>query len=213
MSLAVPIYEIRSETRSERKRRETRHKLIDAAERLMSEGPIDDVQIKHITEAADVGHGTFYLHFKSKYEILIPIVRAKATRWDILIQRHVSTLDDPAEVIVYSGRQMSRLIQHDVLWRWFLQHSGVPVEEVRLAIGAFTSRDLGKALLSGRFNVPDQRMASHFLFGAYVSSLLDSFNAADPEQVIDQMMELMLRVLGIDAEEARRMAHCDLKKL
>ena len=52
-------------TRAERKRRETRQKLIEAAEELMSEGPIDDVQIKHITELADVGHGTFYLHFKS----------------------------------------------------------------------------------------------------------------------------------------------------
>ena len=42
----------------------------------MLAGPIDDIQIKHITEAADVGHGTFYLHFKSKYDVLVPIVQA-----------------------------------------------------------------------------------------------------------------------------------------
>jgi len=205
MSEAVPS----GESRAERKRRETRQRLVDAAEVLMLEadGPIDDVQIKHITEAADVGHGTFYLHFKSKYEILVPIVQARAARWDELIQAKVRGLADPAEVVSYSGRQMSRFIQRDPLWRWFLKNSGVPVREIQAAIGRFTARDLSRALSMDRFNVPDVRVAGNFLFGAYVSSLLASFDADDPDEVIDQTMELVLRVLGIGDDEARQLAH------
>lgn len=206
---AVASSEPIRESRADRKRRETRQRLVDAAEKLMleAEGSIDDVQIKHITEAADVGHGTFYLHFKSKYEILVPIVQARAARWDELIQERVRDLEDPAEVVSYSGRQMSRLIQRDPLWRWFLSNSGVPVQEIQAAIGQFTARDLRKALSMDRFSVPDVRVAGSFLFGAYVSSLLASFDADDPGEVIDQTMELVLRVLGIDDDEARRLAH------
>jgi AcrR family transcriptional regulator len=205
MAASEPI----RESRAERKRRETRQRLIDAAEQLMleAEGPIDEVQIKHITEAADVGHGTFYVHFKTKHEILVPIVQARAARWDELIQAKVRDLSDPAEVVSYSGRQMSRFIQRDPLWRWFLQNSGVPVREIQSAIGRFTARDLNRALSRDRFSVPDIRVAGSFLFGAYVSALLASFEADDPDQVIDQTMELVLRVLGIDDDEACQLAH------
>jgi AcrR family transcriptional regulator len=201
--------EPRTESRADRKRRETRQKLVDAAERLLLDagGSIDDVQISQITEAADVGHGTFYLHFRSKHEILVPIVQSRAARWDERIQAQVREMEDPAEVVVYSGRQMSRLIQRDPIWRWFLRNSGVPVEEMQGAIGRFAARDLDRALARGRFSVPDISIARSFLFGAYVSSLLASFDATDPERVIDAMMELVLRVLGVDHEEARRLAH------
>ncbi len=209
MSPARPI----TESRVERKQRETRQKLIDAAERLMSDGPIDHVQIKHITAQADVGHGTFYLHFKSKYDILIPIVKAKAARWDKQIQVRVNSMDDPAEVMAYSGRQMSRLIQHDSLWRWFLRHSGVPVEDMKSAIGAFSARDMNKALVSGRFDVPDVDVANSFLFGAFVNSLLTSFDSEDPDSVIDQMMEMLLRALGIGDNEAHELTNRPLDKI
>jgi len=205
--------EVITETRSERKRRETRERLVKAAEELMLHGRIDDIQIKHITEAADVGHGTFYLHFKSKYEILVPIVQARAAAWDKDIQTHVSGMQDPAEVMVYSGRQMSRLIVQDPIWRWFLQNSGVPVQEMRAAIGTFMARDFGQALNSGRFAVPDVANTGNFLFGAYVSSLLECLELDDPTSLIDQMMELTLRVLGIDDNEAQAMAHQPLQAL
>jgi AcrR family transcriptional regulator len=201
------------ETRTERKRRKTRDRLVSAAEKLMTSRPIDDVQIKHITETADVGHGTFYLHFKSKYDILVPIVRSRAVTWDHAIQQRVADMEDPAELMVFSGRHMSRLIQRDPIWRWFLKHAGVPVDEMRAAIGPFTARDFAQAVRAGRFNIPDEQFTSRFLFGAYVSSLLESFEASDPERVIDLMMELVLRVLGLDDHEAAEMAHCPLKPL
>lgn len=208
-SMIQPVAEAAGETRADRRRRRTRQKLVDAAERLLLDagGAIDEVQIKHITEAADVGHGTFYLHFKSKHEVLVPIVRRRAAEWDRLIQARVRTIEDPAEVVAYSGRQMSRLIQRDPLWRWYLRNSGVPVQELQAAVGSFTARDLDQGFSSGRFIVPDVRVARSFLFGAYVSSLLKSFDAEDPGAVIDAIIELVLRTLGIDSLDAARLAH------
>ena len=124
-------------SRIERKRRDTRNRIIGKAESLMRSRPVDEVTIQDITDAADIGHGTFYLHFKSKYEVLIPLIEQEAIRWDKIIQQRVSDIDDPAVVLANSSRYMARVISADPLWRWFLQHSGVPVDDVRRAIGRF----------------------------------------------------------------------------
>ena len=200
-------------TRVARKRRDTRLRIINEAERLMRTKPIDLVTIQDITDAADVGHGTFYLHFKSKYEVLIPVIEREAIRWDEIIQAHVVDSDDPAVVFGSSARYMARIITADPLWRWFLQHSGVPVEDMRNTVGKFGARDFGRGLLSGRFNVPDLGIASSFMLGGFVNGLLGCIEADDPEKAIDQMLELFLRVVGLDPEEARQIANLPLPAL
>jgi len=200
-------------SRVERKRRDTRNRIIGAAQSLMRSRPIDEVTIQDITDAADIGHGTFYLHFNSKYEVLIPIIEQEAIRWDKIIQRRVSGLDDPAIVLAHSSRYMARVIAADPLWRWFLQHSGVPVHDMRQAIGRFGARDFDRGLKSGRFSVPELTIASSFMLGGFVNGLLTSFDSVDPERTIDQLTEMFLRVVGLQSEEAARIANLPLPDL
>jgi AcrR family transcriptional regulator len=200
-------------SRVERKRRDTRDRIVREAESLMRSRPIDDITIQDITDAADIGHGTFYLHFKSKYEVLIPIVEQEAIRWDEIIQRRVSDVDDPAVVLASSSRYMARVIVADPLWRWFLQHSGVPVDDMRQAIGRFGARDFGRGLMSGRFHVPELTIATSYMLGGFVNGLLASFDSANPNRTIDQMVEMLLRVIGLELEEAERIANLPLPKL
>ncbi len=201
------------ESRVARKRREARARIIAAAETLMRERAIEDVTIGDITSAADVGHGTFYLHFKSKYEVLLPIVRAAAEKWDDEIQAHLGDRDDPAEVVGLSTRYMARLLHGDPLWRWLLKEGGLPLELVKDAIGRFSARDFGRGLLSGRFQVTDLQATNNFMGGGFVAGLLASFTSEDPGDAIDNMAELILRTLGLDVAEAARIAHQPLTPL
>jgi AcrR family transcriptional regulator len=57
------------------KGRETRRRLLDAAERVFGELGFYDASIVKITEAAGVAQGTFYLYFASKQEIFEELVR------------------------------------------------------------------------------------------------------------------------------------------
>ena len=205
--------QVLTETRGQRKKRETRQRIVEVAESLMRSRPIDDITIQDVTEAADVGHGTFYLHFKSKYEVLVPIVQAQALRQDEIIRNSLGELTDSAEIMAFSARHMARVIAADPLWRWFIQHSGVPVEDMRDALGRFSARDFGRGLMSGRFNVPELTVGSSFLFGGFVSGLLTSLETTDPETAIDQMVEMMLRGLGLPAAEAKEIAHRPLHGL
>ena len=200
-------------SRVARRKQESRSRIINAAERLMNQHPIDEVRISDITEAADVGHGSFYLHFKSKYEVMLPIIQHRAAVSDELIQASVKNIDDSAEVMSYAGRQMGRIIHTDNLWRWFLEHSGVPAEVLHELLGEYSSRDFNTGLANGRFTIDNQDTASKFIFGGYVNSLLNSFGAPNPEQIIDDTMELMLRAIGVNMEDAHRIAHASLKPL
>lgn len=210
-SVSAPTSE--PESRVERKRREARERIIQSAEQLMRSRPVDEVTVGDITQAADVGHGTFYLHFSSKHEVLIPITRNMAQRWDDAIQGATAHIQDPAEVVGHSARYMGRAVIADPLWRWMLQHSGVPIHDIRNAIGRFAARDFGRGLTSGRFQLTDLATANSFLIGGFVSCLLSSFDADDPEATIDQMAELLLRSLGVEPGDAARITRQPLPPL
>ena len=53
-------------SRRERKKRETRKRILDAAVTLISRKPYEEVRIEDICTAADVANATFFLHFPNK---------------------------------------------------------------------------------------------------------------------------------------------------
>jgi len=197
-------------SRVERRKQDTRARILIAAESLMRSRSIDGITIRDITEAADVGHGSFYLHFKSKYEVLIPIVQGMAEELDTRLRGLLANLTDPAEIMAVSGRHMGRMIVADELWRWTLLHAAVPVQEMQNAIGRFSQRDFNRGHQTGRLLVNDVAAASSFALGGYVNCLMSAFNEQDAHQRIDDGVEIMLRVFGLSIAEAKRIAHQSL---
>ncbi len=63
MDTAVP-------SRHERRRLQTRQLLIQTALRLILEKGYDAISIQDITDRADLGRGTFYIHFKDKEDVV-----------------------------------------------------------------------------------------------------------------------------------------------
>ena len=200
-------------SRVERKRMEARARIISAAAALVRERGADAVTIQDITNAADVGHGSFYLHFKSKHEVLLPIMVEAAAALDRRLQAAHVDVSDPAQIMATSARIMGYGIVRDELWQWFLQHSGLPGEDLRRTFGTFSERDFQAGLDSGRFQVADPKVARMFAFGGYVSVLLASFSTADPEAMIDSAVEALLRALGVEAHEAARLVKLSINHI
>jgi hypothetical protein len=57
-----------AEPKPDRRRVRTRAALIAAAQRILADDARAEVSIKQITDAADVGFGSFYNHFDTKAE-------------------------------------------------------------------------------------------------------------------------------------------------
>jgi len=60
--------------RFDRRREKTRLDLLQAAERVISRKGYHQTRIADIANEADVGLGTFYLHFRTKNEIFIELI-------------------------------------------------------------------------------------------------------------------------------------------
>ncbi len=61
-------------SRRERKKQETRERLLEAAWQLFRARGYDNTTVEEITEAADVGKGTFFNYFESKEALLGEVV-------------------------------------------------------------------------------------------------------------------------------------------
>jgi AcrR family transcriptional regulator len=57
-------------TRHQRHRLKTRREIIQAAVELVLEKDYETVTVQDITDRADIGRGTFYIHFKDKEEVV-----------------------------------------------------------------------------------------------------------------------------------------------
>lgn len=95
--------------RFERRKRATRQRLKQAATDLLIEGGGDAISVQAITDRADVGRGTFYLHFQDKDDILWTILREQIDTLHAQIEQEVHT-DQPVEQRVY--RIWLKIFQH-----------------------------------------------------------------------------------------------------
>ncbi len=65
-------------SRHERRRQQTHELLIQTAVQLVLEKGFDAISIQDITDRADLGRGTFYIHFKDKEEVVWSAIQGLA---------------------------------------------------------------------------------------------------------------------------------------
>jgi AcrR family transcriptional regulator len=147
------------ESRGSRRKRETRERLLDAAFRLMAERGMEAVAINEITEAADVGFGSFYNHFASKEAIHAAVIDAVFDRFGDALDELVRDVADPAEVIAVSVRHTLMRARRDPLWGQFLVREGMSERARTRGLGPRLLRDIHKGVDAGRFKIPDAEMA------------------------------------------------------
>jgi AcrR family transcriptional regulator len=96
-------------SRLDRRKARTRQALIDAAVRLIAEGREDRASIQEITDAADIGFGSFYNHFDTKDQLFQTASEEVLERWGQMIDRACAGMSDPAELSAVSLRISGRL--------------------------------------------------------------------------------------------------------
>jgi AcrR family transcriptional regulator len=67
-------------SRRERKKRETRRRILEAALALMAKRPYAEVKIEEISAAADIANATFFLHFPTKASLITAFNEEVATK-------------------------------------------------------------------------------------------------------------------------------------
>ncbi|TDY27144.1 TetR family transcriptional regulator [Paraburkholderia sp. BL6665CI2N2] len=209
------------EPRGARRKRETRTRLLDAALRLMAEKGMEGVAINEITEAADVGFGSFYNHFESKEAIYATLVDNVFEEFANMLDRLAGGLSDPAEVISVSVRHTVVRARHDPLWGRFLIREGFSARAMSVGLGLRLMRDIGNGIAAKRFAVADPFIGFIAVGGTVLSAIAAELNFAAPgapaggvlkelgfsgEHLPERTAAVLLQTLGLKRAEAEKIA-------
>src|SRR5437868_9063560 len=198
--------------RLDRRKARTRQALIDAAVRLIAEGRGERASIQEITEAADIGFGSFYNHFAGKEDLFEAASEETLERWAQLIDAACTGIDDPAEVFATSLRISGRLAwTHPEIAR-FITGVGLDLLDAPRGLAPRALRDIRAGQSAGRFTITDAEIALSAAAGGLLGLL--RLQERDPERVtetsVDELTEACLRLLGVPATQARRLSRVRL---
>lgn len=196
-----------------RRRAHVRQRILDVAETLMTKRGVDAVTIDDIADAADIARRSFYHHFESKYDLLVPIARARTKALNERIDRLVAGIDDPAESMATGMRHGFRGFTRDPLCTWFVLHSGLPHERLYEGVGESGARDVLRGVEAGRFHIGNHEIVRLLLSGAFIAVLHAHVTKKLAAGDLDDAVEHLLRLLGLSAAEAHDIAHRPLRPL
>jgi AcrR family transcriptional regulator len=171
--------------RGERRKQHTRRRLLDAASETYAALGVEGATISAITERADVGLGTFYLHFEDKDAIAVAVcgvVVARLLDEDGLATDAVRSVGgDPDPLAIFSRVIGNRAAADPGLMRSLLRWEGPRSAQQASGLPSVDTNELRRLLLpqladrykigaeAGRYRVEDPTMAAHAVLGVYAS--------------------------------------------
>ena len=126
--------------RFERRRERTRQELLTAAERVLADKGLHETKISDIAAAADVGVGTFYLHFPTKEALFDAVVEDTMRRFKAAIDEARRSVDDPIEQMRSANAAFSRFAcDNREVFRIVFGHAAAYNEVIRRAQALFAA--------------------------------------------------------------------------
>ena len=189
--------------RLERRKQRTRMALIKAAQSMIAAGKLN-VPVLEITQAADVGMGSFYNHFDSKEELFEAAISDVLDAHGAVLDELTADIEDPAAVFACSFRLTGRFFrERPQESRILLNNWGALLSSDR-GLAPRAMRDINAAVAAGRFHVEDPELTLSVAAGALLGLgyLLQSHPDRDAGATADAVTEDVLRMFGMSAEAA-----------
>ncbi|MGD0880303.1 MAG: TetR/AcrR family transcriptional regulator [Acidimicrobiales bacterium] len=200
--------------RLERRKARTRAALISAAQSFIAAGNLN-VPILEITQAADVGLGSFYNHFESKDELFKAAVEDVLELLGDLFDEQIADIDDPAVVFSQCTRLFGRFHRRNPQMSKVFLNNGLAIAGSNRGLAPRALRDIQEGVRTGRFTVRDPELVATIAVGA--SLCLGQFIHDHPErddaQATDEVVEDLLTLLGVPVRQVRRIVALPLPDL
>ncbi|NPT58205.1 TetR family transcriptional regulator [Paraburkholderia sp. 5N] len=181
--------------------------------------------INDITEAADVGFGSFYNHFGSKEGIFTALVEWVFEEFADTLDQLVRELSDPAEIVAVSVRHTLMRARREPVWGRLLIREGFSVHALGWGLGQRLLRDSQRGISAKRFVVPDHLMCvvsvTGIIFAAIAAELhfavsvtptvrRQKASGVGEQNFAERVAAVVLQVLGLKRAEAERIARLPL---
>ncbi len=200
-------------SRSERRREDTRRRLMKATHEIIARRGFEGLVIQDITEAADVGYGSFYNHFLSKDAIVSAVTDAARHHLKLVYERLDGQATDRAEAFAMDLRMWLHLSKTDKVWGWFMIRTVLSGQELRAGIGGVLKRALYAGINDGAFKHDDVEMAHEIIGGLLLLASLQLVSAKVDEDYPDKIVSTALRTLGLTEPTVHRVMSKPLPEL
>lgn len=190
-------------SRLERRKQRTRAALVRAAQTFIAEGRLN-APVLEITQAADVGMGSFYNHFASKEELFEAAITEVLDIHGAILDEYTASIDDPAETFATCFRLTGRLFRRRPQESSVLLANGMALLMSDRGLAPRALRDIKAAVAAGRFRVEDPELSLAVAGGALLGlgNLLRAHPERDDEAAADSVTRQVLLLLGMTPDEA-----------
>jgi AcrR family transcriptional regulator len=190
-------------SRSERRREDTRRRLMKATYEIIAKRGLEGLVIQDITEAADVGYGSFYNHFSSKDAVIDAVIDAALARHAALYESWNVEGLDRVDTFALELRSCLEQSTDDPVWGWFLIRTMLSGQQIRTVIADRLRRSIEGGVAAGVFAVEDVEMARHVIGGLLLLGTLKIVNGETERDYPVRLVETALKTLGVPADKVR----------
>jgi AcrR family transcriptional regulator len=193
----MSVIDNNSTNRAERRRLHTRALLMAAAGELLVEVGYPKLTIKAITDRADVGYGTFYLHFTDKDDIVWAVMRQTMESWRVDMEAKVLAFPSPQReyqswvyIFEYAGQ-----VRESILTMLGSKGSAKLLQRYQDYLATMHEANLREGRYSSGLDLPPVFLAQ-FMTGALVRLLIwwaETPNDYSPQQMADMLYEAAYR--------------------
>jgi AcrR family transcriptional regulator len=191
-----------TESRTDRKKRATRRRLLDAGREIITERGVDGLRIQALTERADVGIGSFYNYFGSKEELVESIVSESLSELAAATIPAEWREEDPAEVAAGAFVRFIRLAYDDRTFASLVVNLSNSEALFGLAVQPYARETLERGVLMGRFTLARMDVALSASIGGAFALIREILGGLHDERAEEAYALHALLSFGIGYEEA-----------
>lgn len=177
---------------------------------VMGRKGVDAATIADITEAADLGFGSFYNHFASKEEIAREVFRLRAAELVTELDNVFVRVQDPVLAAGFVQRWFVERGRRDPVWGWFVIHADAALDIVEATFKQVILADLKRITELGRFNIPSLDAAATITQVAIIENMRRQLEGNADARAESEMVEALLRMYGVPPDEAHAVAFAPL---
>lgn len=189
-------------TTADRKRSETRARILSAALALCVGNRSHLPTVEDVVVRAKVSRGTFYKYFDSIEEALASLGHDLARLSVLENERFRGVFTDKWKSTSVALRALMTRALLDPTWAGLVLRTRGWVGEG--LFGEIVLQDLAEGRARGEYHVPSDAVALDFLLGLIESCVASLHKGvADPEHYIDSVVHTWLQALGVDPQRCR----------
>jgi AcrR family transcriptional regulator len=192
--------------RMERRRLETRAKLLSATLSEMSDKGIDGTTLDDITEAADLSRRTFYYHFPSKEACLVAAAASAYEKHSSSVKEMFSESEDPAFVVARATQLVMSGLLAEPITRVLAARPKLLAQALTDSISQYVTADIRAGIRAKRFNpVVRGHALTTMMMWTLVGLIVESIDCeVSNDGDLRQYAVMCLVILGLEPVEATR---------